>query len=264
MAGKYPAILSDDIVGSEASKLYDDAQQMLDKIIEEQWITAQAIVGIFPVKKEGDDLLLQHGDETTRLCFLRQQNEKAAGRPNYCLSDFVHNEDYIGLFAVTAGQGIEPYVKSYEEDHDDYHAIMLKAVADRLAEATAEYMHEVVRKEIWGYDQNEALANDDLIAEQYKGIRPAPGYPACPDHTEKLKIWDILQVKETIGISLTESMAMYPAASVSGYYFGSNDSQYFGLGKIAKDQVTNYAHRKGWTIREAEKWLEPNLSYEID
>jgi 5-methyltetrahydrofolate--homocysteine methyltransferase len=206
-------------------------------------------------------------EQQTLLHFLRQQRQKAPGQPNLSLSDYIRKAedgpDYIGAFAVTAGVGIEPHIKRFEAEHDDYHAIMLKALADRLAEALAERLHQRVRKEFWGYDQSENLDNDALIAEKYKGIRPAPGYPACPEHTEKGTIWELLQVEENIGIQLTESYAMYPAASVSGYYFAHPESKYFGLGQISKDQVEDYASRKGMSVEDAERWLAPVLNYDV-
>jgi 5-methyltetrahydrofolate--homocysteine methyltransferase len=264
LSGKYPAILEDSIVGEQCTQLYIDANKMIDHVIENKWLKAKAVIGLFKTLKDGDDLIIfdEEGKEIERLCFLRQQNKKAPGLPNYCLSDFVQKEDYMGLFAVTSGLGIEEHVSNYEADHDDYNAIMLKAVADRFAEALAEYMHFEVRKSIWAYAEQEDYDTEALIKEEYQGIRPAPGYPACPDHTEKAKIWSILNVEESIGCKLTESMAMYPAASVSGYYFGNSEAKYFGLGNIARDQVEKYAERKKKTVMELEKWLEPNLNYE--
>jgi 5-methyltetrahydrofolate--homocysteine methyltransferase len=262
LAGKYPDILTDEVVGLEAKQLFEDAEQMLYKVIREKWLKAKAVTGIFKTKKDGDDLLIvgDNGKVVERLCFLRQQYKKAGGLPNYCLSDFVVEEDYIGLFAVTAGLGIEDHIKQFESQHDDYNAILLKAIADRLAEASAEYMHMKVRKDYWGYARDEDYKNEELISEKYAGIRPAPGYPACPDHTEKMKIWDLLDVESNIGGRLTESMAMYPAASVSGYYFAHPESKYFGLGKIGEDQVRDYANRKGMSLRVTKKWLGQNLN----
>jgi 5-methyltetrahydrofolate--homocysteine methyltransferase len=262
LAGKYPDILTDEVVGLEAKQLFEDAKQMLHKVIREKWLKAKAVTGIFKTKKDGDDLLIvgDNGKVVERLCFLRQQYKKAGGLPNYCLSDFVAEEDYIGLFAVTAGLGIEDHIKQFESQHDDYNAILLKAIADRLAEASAEYMHMKVRKDYWGYASDEDYKNEELISEKYAGIRPAPGYPACPDHTEKMKIWDLLDVESNIGGRLTESMAMYPAASVSGYYFAHPESKYFGLGKIGEDQVRDYANRKGMSLRDTKKWLGQNLN----
>jgi len=254
LAGKYPAILDDDVVGVEAKKLFDDAQDMLDLIEENNWLTAKAIVEFFHAERQGDDVIIQSmqdksSENSTRLMFMRQQLKKAKGRINYCLADYIRpveegGEDYIGLFAVTAGIGIEKQVKRYEEDNDDYNAILLKSLADRLAEAGAEYLHAWVRKEGWGYAPDESLDNNDLIKEKYQGVRPAPGYPACPDHREKGKIWELMQVEENIGMTLTENYAMYPAASVSGYYFSHPESRYFGLGEIAEDQKADYEKRR--------------------
>ncbi len=269
LKGKYPAILDDDHAGEEAQKLFSDAQNMLHKIISEKWLTAKAVIGFFPAKSDGDDIIIKtkEGNEVV-LHHLRQQAKRAEGRSAMCLADFIapkesDKEDYIGAFAVTTGIGIEEHVKRFESVHDDYSAIMLKALADRLAEALAEKMHQIVRKEYWGYVDQENWNNDDLIAEKYQGIRPAPGYPACPEHTEKITLFQLLHVEEKIGISLTESMAMYPAASVSGWYFSHPESKYFGIGQISKDQVRDYATRKGWSLEEAEKWLAPSLNYEV-
>lgn len=272
LAGKFPAILDDEVVGVEAKKLYHDAQSMLRQIIDGQWLTARAVIGIFPANAIDDDDIHLYTDESrttvlTTLRNLRQQNVKAAGQANFCLSDFVApaatgKADYLGAFAVTAGIGIEKHVKRFEATHDDYAAIMLKALADRLAEAFAERMHERVRKEFWGYAAAENLDNDSLITEKYQGIRPAPGYPACPEHTEKRTLWQLLQPEERSGIQLTESCAMYPTASVSGWYFSHPDSKYFGLGQIGKDQTEDYARRKGMSLAEAERWLMPVLNYD--
>lgn len=259
--GKYPAILKDKVVGEEASKLYDDALIMLQKIISEDWLEANGVVGIFPATSKGDDILI-FADQTFTSHHLRQQRKKAAGKPNYCLSDFISPEgDYIGAFAVTAGGKIEEKVKAFEDNHDDYSAILLKALADRFAEAFAEYVHAQVRRNLWGYAKDEQLENNDLIAEKYQGIRPAPGYPACPDHTEKPILFDLLNVTENTGMTLTESNAMYPAASVSGWFFGHPEASYFGVGNILEDQVVNYARRKGMSIAETERWLAPILNY---
>lgn len=272
LAGKFPAILQDEVVGKEAQKLYNDARSMLRQIIDERWLQAKAIIGLFPANATGDETVAIYKDEDRQeleasLYFLRQQRQKAPGQPNYALSDFVRpaaaGEDYIGAFAVTAGVGIEAHIKRFEADHDDYHAIMLKALADRLAEALAERMHERVRREFWGYAAEENLDNDALIAESYTGIRPAPGYPACPEHTEKGTLWQLLDVERHTGITLTESYAMYPAASVSGWYFAHPESKYFGLGQISKDQVEDYAERKGMSLEEAERWLAPVLNYDV-
>lgn len=272
LKGKFPAILEDEVVGTEAKKLYNDARSMLRQIIDEKWLTAKAVFGLFPANAVGEESVAVFTDEErkepqTVLHFLRQQRQKAPGQPNLSLSDYIRKPedgpDYIGAFAVTAGVGIEAHIQRFEAEHDDYLAIMLKALADRLAEALAERLHQRVRKEFWGYDQSEELDNEALIAEQYKGIRPAPGYPACPEHTEKGTIWELLKVEENIGIQLTESYAMYPAASVSGYYFAHPESKYFGLGQISKDQVEDYARRKGMSVEEAERWLAPVLNYDV-
>ncbi len=268
MKGKYPAIFEDINLGGEAKKLYDDANCMLDQIIAEKWIEARAIFGLFRAESVGDDIAIDFSGGELMLHNIRQQVKKAAGLPSMCLSDFIapkeaNKEDYIGAFAVTAGLGIEKHVKRFEVDHDDYSAIMLKAMADRFAEAAAEYIHQQVRTKYWGYSKNETLSGEELISEKYQGIRPAPGYPSCPEHTEKETLWELLSVEEQIGIKLTESMAMYPAASVSGWYFSHPESKYFGIGQIGKDQVTDYAKRKGKTIQEMEKWLAPSLNYDV-
>jgi len=269
LAGRYPGILTDPVVGAEATKLLADANAMLDDVISKKSLTASGVIAFYPATAKGDDVELfrQEGDKEAfaTFHFLRQQNKKAANLPNFCLSDFispVHGKDYFGMFAVTAGLGLEPLVEHYKSIQDDYSEIMIKAIADRLAEAFAELMHERVRKELWGYAGDEHLSNDDLIAEKYAGIRPAPGYPACPDHTEKKLLFDLLEANEA-GIILTESYAMYPAAAVSGFYFSNPASTYFGLGKIEKDQVEDYARRKGMSVEEVEKWLSPNLSYDL-
>lgn len=268
LKGKFPAIFEDKYVGDEAKKLYDDAQHMLDQMIAEKWVKSRAIIGLFRAHSDGDDIVLDHSGGEMTLRNLRQQVKKAAGIPSHCLSDFVAPketglEDYVGAFAVTAGIGIEKHIERYENAQDDYNAILLKALADRLAEAGAEYLHHQVRTKYWAYSADEALDNEALIAEKYQGIRPAPGYPACPDHTEKDTLWDLLSVEEQIGIKLTESKAMYPASSVSGWYFSHPESKYFGLGQIAKDQVEDYAARKGMTTAKMEKWLAPNLNYDV-
>jgi 5-methyltetrahydrofolate--homocysteine methyltransferase len=270
--GKYPAILSDETVGEAATSLYNDARDMLEKIVREEWLQARAVLGLFAANSiDHDDLLLFADDarETTleRLCHLRQQRAKPDGQPQNCLADFVAPAesgvaDFIGAFAVTAGIGIDERVAHFEQAHDDYSAILLKALADRLAEALAEYLHERVRTEHWAYAQDERLDNDALIAERYRGIRPAPGYPACPDHTEKGKLWSLLDVERNIGLGLTDSYAMYPTAAVSGFYFSHPDARYFSVGKIDRDQLESYASRKGMTVAEAEKWLAPNLGYD--
>jgi 5-methyltetrahydrofolate--homocysteine methyltransferase len=272
LAGRFPKILEDTVVGTEARTLYNDARSMLRRIIDEKWLTARAVIGIFPANRVGDDDIEVYSDASRHgvlavLHHLRQQRKKAPGQPNLCLADFIAPSqlppvgqdaklpDWLGAFAVTAGIGIEQWVKHFEEQHDDYHAIMLKALADRLAEAFAERLHQRVRTEFWGYADSENLDNDGLIAEKYQGIRPAPGYPACPDHTEKRTLWDLLDVQRHTGIALTESLAMYPAASVSGWYFAHPGAKYFGVGEIGDDQVTDYAHRKGLSKPEAERWL---------
>jgi 5-methyltetrahydrofolate--homocysteine methyltransferase len=269
MHGKFPAILIDEIVGVEASKLYHDANVLLKKIIDEKWLKAEGVFGFWPARRKGDDDVIvtrnlatdaeQETEELT-LHFLRQQIQKAAGQPNLCLADFISADanDHMGAFAVTI-QGIEPHIKQFEAVHDDYSKIMLQALADRLAEAFAELLHKKVRTEYWGYAKDEALTNDDLIKEKYTGIRPAPGYPACPDHTEKIKLFDLLNVQQNIGIELTESLAMYPAASVCGWYFAHPESKYFGVGKITPEQLQDYAQRKDMELSEAERWLSPIL-----
>ncbi|WP_345268696.1 methionine synthase [Nibrella viscosa] len=314
--GKYPKIFDDTTVGAEARKLYDDANRLLQEVIDKKLLKANAVIGFYPANSTDDDVLLHEFDEVIReipcerhgshthleyklsktdrfadaiqsvsprqqstpaasslvydtkavLRFLRQQNQKAANLPNLCLADFVApletgREDYIGMFAVTAGIGIETLVEQYERDHDDYNSIMIKAIADRLAEAFAELMHQRVRKEFWGYQPDEKLSNEDLISEKYQGIRPAPGYPACPDHTEKQILFDLLDAGQA-GITLTESFAMYPASSVSGFYFSHPESRYFAVGKISRDQVLDYAQRKAMPVEELERWLAPVLSYD--
>jgi len=270
MAGSYPKILDDIVVGVEARKLFDDAQLMLQQIIKEEWLSAKAVFGFFPANSETDDVIIYSDEHRQQrietLHHLRQQNIKAPGRPNFCLSDFIAPKDsgvadYIGAFAVTTGIGIEQKLQQFADDHDDYSAIMLKALADRLAEAFAEYLHLVVRKDYWGYAIDETLDSEQLINEAYKGIRPAPGYPACPDHTEKAKLFELLNVTENTGIELTESYAMYPASAVSGWYFSHPESQYFNVGKIDKDQLYDYAQRKGLEIAVAERWLAAHLHH---
>jgi 5-methyltetrahydrofolate--homocysteine methyltransferase len=270
LAGKYPKIFDDKIVGVEARKLFEDAQSMLKKIINEKWLKARAVIGFFPANSEGDDIVLFTDDSRQEkletLHQLRQQSLKAPGHPNYCLSDFIapedsHKADYIGGFAVTTGIGIEEKLAEFELDHDDYSSIMLKALADRLAEAFAEYMHQAVRKDYWGYAKNETYDAQALISESYQGIRPAPGYPACPDHTEKSKLFKLLNVTPTTGIELTESFAMYPASAVSGWYFSHPESQYFNVGKIENDQLEDYAARKGIAVEIAERWLSAHLHH---
>ncbi|WP_417362807.1 methionine synthase [Gallaecimonas pentaromativorans] len=264
--GRYPDIFKNPTVGAEAQELFDNAQAMLEKILNEKWLTARAVIGLFPANSvDFDDIDIETDDGTVRLHHLRQQMERA-GNHNFALSDFVAPkgtvQDYMGGFAVTAGIGIDSYVEAFEKAGDDYSAIMLKALADRLAEAFAERMHERVRKEFWGYAADEALDNEDLIRERYKGIRPAPGYPACPDHTEKGLLWDILKPDQRIGLNITESFAMFPTAAVSGWYFANPESRYFGVSDIDRDQVQDYARRKGWTIEQTERWLAPILGYD--
>lgn len=267
LAGKYPRILDDEIVGEEAKKLFSDANSMLDKLCQTGELKAKGVAGIFPANSIGDDIEIYSSDERNQVTcvshHLRQQTEKPKGA-NYCISDYVApkssaTDDYIGAFAVTAGIGEDELAEAYKKDDDDYHAIMIKAVADRLAEAFAEYLHEKVRQEIWGFGADENLTNDDLIREKYQGIRPAPGYAACPEHTEKQAIWDLLDVENRIGMKLTESYAMWPGASVSGWYFSHPDSRYFAVAQIQRDQLEDYASRKNWQIEEAERWLGPNL-----
>jgi len=272
--GKFPQILTDATVGEATTSLFDDATAMLDRIIEEQWLRARAVIGFYPANSaDHDDVVIfadEHRQQTShRLCHLRQQRSKAAGHAQSCLADFVAPEkigvaDYIGGFAVTAGIGIDEHVERFENAHDDYSAIILKALADRLAEATAEYMHARVRKEFWAYELDEDFSNTDLIAEKYRGIRPAPGYPACPDHTEKATLWELLDVEASIGLRLTESYAMFPTAAVSGFYFAHPDARYFAVGKIGRDQLVSYAERKGMSVADAERWLAPNLGYDPD
>ncbi len=278
LTGKYPAILEDEIVGETAGKLHQDALQLLDKIVSEKLLEAKAVIGFFKANSIHDDdvEVYNHLHESsdngntmlTTLNFLRQQNKKAPNLPNYALSDFIApiesgKEDYIGAFVVSCGFGVEKLAREFEADLDDYNSIMTKSLADRLAEAFAEYLHLKVRTEYWGYDKSESLENQELIKEKYVGIRPAPGYPACPDHLEKRKLFDLLNVEEEIGVTLTESYAMNPAASVSGWYFANENSKYFGLGKIQKDQVEDYALRKGMSAEEIERWLSQNLAYDV-
>jgi 5-methyltetrahydrofolate--homocysteine methyltransferase len=273
-AGKFPDILKDAVIGEAASSLYADATQMLKKLVEEKWLKARAVVGFFPANSTGDDDIQVFADDTRRsatlrLHHLRQQKAKPSEQAQLCLSDFVApaqsgRADYIGAFAVTAGIGIDAHVARFEAAHDDYSSIMLKALADRLAEALAERMHERVRRELWAYAPHEHLGGDALIREEYQGIRPAPGYPACPDHTEKATLWRLLDAERTAGIQLTESFAMFPTAAVSGFYFSHPKAHYFGVGKIDRDQVVSYAQRKGFTMNEAERWLAPILGYDPD
>jgi 5-methyltetrahydrofolate--homocysteine methyltransferase len=267
LAGKYPAILTDPIVGPQATELFRDAQAMLRRIIAEKWLTARGVFGLWPAQSVGDDVIVDVDGRPTTLCFLRQQADKPVDRPDFCLADFIAprdsgRPDWIGGFAVTAGLGIEPHVARFEADHDDYNAILLKALADRLAEAFAEHLHERVRKEFWGYAADEVLDNDALIDEGYQGIRPAPGYPACPEHSEKRTLFQMLDAPANAGMELTESFAMYPAAAVSGYYFSHPQSQYFVVGRVSREQAEDYARRKGVSLAQAERWLASNLDYD--
>ena len=259
MHGKFPAILEDEIIGKEATKLYHDAQTLLQQVIAENWLQAEAVFGIWQTTPTQEDSVILK-DTSTTLHFLRQQIQKADGQANLCLSDFISpiTEDYIGAFAVTI-KGIEPHLKKFDAAHDDYNKIMLQALADRLAEAFTECVHKKVRTEYWGYATEESLSNEELIKEQYQGIRPAPGYPACPDHTEKIKLFSLLDAEKEISLQLTESLAMYPASSVCGWYFAHPASKYFGIGKIETDQLEDYAQRKGMDLAEAERWLRPVL-----
>jgi len=270
-SGKFPDVLSDPKFGEAASNLYADARRMLKQLIAEDWLEARAVIGLFPANAAGDDVEVYADEARTRpvvtLSFLRQQKGKSAGQPHECLADYIAPKesgvrDYIGAFAVTAGIGIEKHLERFQRGHDDYSSIMLKALADRFAEAAAEHFHERVRRELWGYQAEESLTNDDLIREEYRGIRPAPGYPACPDHTEKAKLWQLLDAERRTGIRLTDSFAMYPTAAVSGWYLAHPDAHYFAVGKIARDQVQDYARRKGIPVEQAEKWLSPNLGYD--
>lgn len=271
LSGKYPLILKHEVVGEEATKLFNDANAMLDDVINNKKLTAKAVFGLFPANREQDDLQLYTDDTRAqplmKLHQLRQQSKKPSGQYNRCLADYVADissgvDDYVGAFAVSAGFGVEDLVKAFDAEHDDYNSILIKAVADRLAEASAEYLHEQIRKEYWGYAADENLSNDDLIRENYQGIRPAPGYPACPEHTEKGLLWELLNVEENIGMELTSSFAMWPGAAVSGWYFAHPDAKYFAVAKVAQDQVESYAVRKEMTMPQAERWLSANLDYE--
>jgi len=271
LAGRYPKILQDEVVGDEARKLFADAQAMLQQIVKEKWLGANAVFGLFPANTVNSDDIEIYTDETrSKVAMtwhnLRQQTKKPADIPNYCLADFIAPKDsgvadYIGGFAVTTGIGIDARVAEFEKHNDDYSAILLKSLADRLAEAFAEHLHLRVRREFWGYAADEALDNDAMIAEKYRGIRPAPGYPACPEHSEKGPLFELLQAPKNAGITITESFAMLPTAAVSGFYFSHPQAQYFATGKVDRDQVADYAKRKGWTVEEAERWLAPVLSY---
>ncbi|HVL00636.1 MAG TPA: vitamin B12 dependent-methionine synthase activation domain-containing protein, partial [Dongiaceae bacterium] len=271
LAGKYPNILEDEVVGETARNLFNDAQAMLKKIVAEKWLQANGIIGFWPAQRSGsDDIQLQdaNGGSVTTLHHLRQQTAKANDQPNFSLADYVSpaggKQDYVGGFVVTAGLGLDKKVAEFEANHDDYSSILLKALADRLAEAFAERLHERVRKEFWGYQPQENLSNEELIKEKYVGVRPAPGYPACPDHTEKGMLFQLLDAEKATGVTLTEHFAMYPTAAVSGWYFSHPESRYFAIGKIGKDQVEDYARRKGMTLEQAERWLSPNLAYDPD
>jgi len=274
MKGSFPDILNNPASGEAARKLYDDGQRMLDRLIEEKWLTASGVFGLFPANVVNDDDIEVYTDESrstvrTTLHEVRQQTEHRAGVPHRSLADFVAPKttglkDWVGAFAVTAGLGSQDKIKEFKAALDDYSAILLESLADRLAEAFAERLHQRVRTEFWAYQADESLNNEDLIKERYVGIRPAPGYPACPEHTEKQAIWDLLDVEKNAGIELTDSMAMWPGASVSGLYFSHAQSQYFVAGLIGRDQVEDYAKRKGWTVAEAERWLSPNLGYRTD
>jgi len=269
--GRYPQIFENGKFGDEARKLFDDASKLLDRIGSEKLLAFRGVAGLFPANSTGDDIEV-YADETRSTVLmtihtLRQQQEKPAGEPNLALADFIApkesgRKDYIGGFAVTAGLGIERLLRKFADEHDDYHRIMAQALADRLAEAFAEMLHEKVRRELWGYAPGEILGSEELIAEKYRGIRPAPGYPACPDHTEKAGLFTLLNAETNTGITLTETYAMNPAASVSGFYFAHPQSRYFMLGKIGRDQVEDYAARKGMSVHEAEKWLAPALNYD--
>jgi len=270
LKGRYPAIFDNVIVGAKAKELYDDARRLLDEIVQQRLLTAKGMYGFFAAASVGDDIeLYRDASRTaalTTIHTLRQQSEKPQGQPNLALADYVAprdcgRADYIGAFAVTAGIGLDELCRRFDKDHDDYNSIMAKALADRLAEAFAEYLHKQARED-WGYGKSERLTNDDLIRERYRGIRPAPGYPACPDHTEKRLLFDLLQVEQQVSITLTESFAMLPTAAVSGFYFAHPEARYFAVGKIGKDQVEDYARRKGMDQRTIERWLSPNLNYE--
>lgn len=269
--GKFPDILTDEVVGEQAQSLFQDAQEMLNQIVEDNWLTAKARFGLFPAHAVGDDIEIYTTDDrsqvSARWLTLRQQLKKRRGLPNLALADFVApktsgKKDYIGAFCVTTGFGTDEKAQAFEAENDDYSSIMVKALSDRLAEAFAEYLHERVRRKYWGYAVEESFSNEELIQEKYKGIRPAPGYPACPDHLEKKTLWKLMEVEETIGVQLTESLAMWPASSVSGYYFAHPEAQYFGLGKIKTDQLVSYSKRRGISLDEARKWLNPNLAEE--
>jgi 5-methyltetrahydrofolate--homocysteine methyltransferase len=274
LAGRFPRILDDPVVGESARKLYEEALEMLDRIVAERTLQARGVIGIFPANTVGEDDIEVYTDETRAgelsvIHTLRQQQKRPPGQPNLALADFVAPKesgvpDYVGAFAVTAGVGVDALVARFEAEHDDYNAILVKALADRLVEALAERLHQRVRTELWGYAREERLDHEALIEERYQGIRPAPGYPACPDHTEKLLLWELLDVEKNTGITLTESLAMVPTAAVSGWYFSHPKSRYFGVGKINEDQVHNYARRKGMDVKTIERWLGTQLGYETE
>jgi 5-methyltetrahydrofolate--homocysteine methyltransferase len=271
LSGKYPAILEDEKVGAQASELFRDAQAMLKRIVEEKWLSARATVGFWPAARVGADDIAIYADESrteviATLHHLRQQKGSGNGKYNTSLADFIApadsgTEDYIGGFCVTTGHGVEERAARFEAEHDDYNSILLKSLADRLAESFAEHLHGLVRRELWGYDPGESLDNEELIRGRYQGIRPAPGYPACPDHTEKETLFRLLDAENTCGVSLSENYAMTPAASVSGFYFSHPESRYFAVGKIGRDQVEDLARRKGDSVEAVERWLRPNLDY---
>jgi 5-methyltetrahydrofolate--homocysteine methyltransferase len=269
LRASYPRIMDDPVLGEQARKLFADANATLDRLVRERRLTAHGVIGLFPAHAVGDSVTVAGPVGPLEVHFLRQQQERPTGKPNQCLADLVAvteggGQDWIGAFAVTAGHGLDALVEERRADHDDYGEIMLKALADRLAEAFAERLHERVRKEFWGYAADEALDNEALIAEQYRGIRPAPGYPACPEHTEKRTLWQLLDAERRTGITLTESCAMLPTAAVSGFYFAHPAARYFAVGRIQRDQVEDYARRKGWALAEAERWLAPNLAYDTE
>jgi 5-methyltetrahydrofolate--homocysteine methyltransferase len=270
LRGRFPSILEDEVVGRHATELYEDARRMLDQMVAGKWVTARGVCAILPANSTGDDIEIYADADRTRVLktfrTLRQQADKSSGQPNYALADFIAPRDcgrvdHCGGFTVTAGIGVEERAKAFEAAHDDYSAILLKALADRLAEAFAERMHKEVR-DLWGYGKTENLTSDDIIREKYRGIRPAPGYPACPDHTEKWTLFELLESTKHTGVVLTESLAMMPASSVSGLYFAHPEAKYFAVGKIQRDQVEDYAERKEMSVAEVEKWLAPNLAYE--
>jgi 5-methyltetrahydrofolate--homocysteine methyltransferase len=271
LSGRYPQILDDAVVGAQARELFADAQQMLDELIAGKWLTAKAVAGLWPARAHGDDIHVEPVETASAaiLHCLRQQADKPDDRANFCLADFIAPSesgvhDWVGGFAVNAGIGIEPHLARFESQHDDYRSILLKSLADRLAEACAEWLHRKLRAELWGYAPDEALDVEALVKEEYRGIRPAPGYPACPDHSEKATLFALLDAENNIGLRLTESFAMYPASSVSGLYFSHPRSQYFVVGRLSREQVADYARRKGVPLSQAERWLASNLDYDPD